>query len=433
MKQGMGQGIQGLAAKLRMLRQPRAAHLALIALTAFALIGLGACGKGEASDAREAAAGVPEAHVGVIKVGRKSLERRLTVSSELVPFQEIDVYAKESGFVKSLLVDYGTRVRKGQLMAVLEIPELEAQLRQDDAMIRNASDRISRAQHELDRAEAQHHVLHLQAARLTTVSTTKPGLVAQQEVDDATGKDLAAESAVESAKSNLESIRSDLLGAQAKREHDGVLLDYAKITAPFAGTITQRFANLGMLMQAGTNSSTQAMPLVRLSQDDLFRLVIPVPESYVKYIHIGDPVEVTVSSLNRTFPGKFARLSADVQQQTRTMHTEVDVPNLDHLLVEGLYAEAVLRLEHKPDALSIPLQTISHQGETSGVLVVNSSNKVEERKVQVGMQTDTDAEIVAGLKEGELVVASDRSGLKPGQQVRPQVVDLLQYQGEQEH
>lgn len=413
-------------------RQQAVAHIVLALLTVCGLVALGACGNSPAADAKEAAAGATS-HVGVIKVGRKTLDRQLTVSSELVPFQEIDVYAKESGFVKSLLVDYGTRVRKGQLMAVLEIPELEAQLRQDDAMTRNASDRISRAQHELDRAEAQHHVLHLQASRLSTVSTTKPGLVAEQEVDDAKGKDLAAESAVESAKANLEAVRSDLIGSTAKREHDAVLLDYARITAPFAGTITQRFANLGMLMQAGTNSSTQAMPLVRLSQDDLFRLVIPVPESYVKYVHIGDPVQVTVSSINRSFPGKVARFSIDVQQQTRTMHTEVDVANADRVLVEGMYAEAVLRLEHKPDALCIPLQAISHEGDTAGVVVVNSSNRIEERKVQVGMQTDTDAEILAGLKEGELVVASDRSGLKPGQEVKPQTVELMQLKGEQAH
>jgi len=368
--------------------------------------------------------------VGVTTASRKTLDRRLTISSELVPFQEIDVYAKESGFVRKLLVDYGTRVKQGQLMAVLEIPELEAQLRQDDAMIHNATDRINRADHELGRYEAQHRVLHLEAERLSTVATTKPGLVAQQEVDDAQGKDLAAESAVESAKSNVEAVRSNLLSAQAKREHDQVLLDYSRITAPFAGVITQRLANLGTLVQAGTSSSTQAMPLVRLSEDDLFRLVIPVPESYVSFVHIGDPVEVTVPSLKRSFPGKFARFSVDVQEQTRTMHTEVDVPNLDHVLVEGMYAEAVLRLEHKPNALSVPLQAISRQGTTTDVYVVNSSNKIEQRKVQLGIQTDLDAEIVAGLKDGELVVTSDRSGLKPGQEVRPQTVELVKYQGE---
>ena len=99
--------------------------------------------------------------------------------------------------------------------------------------------------------------------------------------------------------------RASSRAAQAKREHDQVLFDYSKITAPFAGMVTQRFANLGTLVQAGTSSSTQAMPLVRLSQDDIFRLVIPVPESYVRYIHIGDPVSVMVPSLNRTFPGRW--------------------------------------------------------------------------------------------------------------------------------
>src|SRR6202034_1391125 len=108
---------------------------------------------------------------------------------------------------------------------------------------------------------------------------------------------------------SAESVRA---AAQAKREHDQALFDYSKITAPFAGVVTQRFANLGALMQAGTSSSTQAMPLVKLSQDDLFRLVIPVPESYVRFIRIGDPVEVRVPALDRSFPGKVARFSVDV-------------------------------------------------------------------------------------------------------------------------
>src|SRR5208337_5225631 len=100
----------------------------------------------------------------------------------------------------------------------------------------------------------------------------------------------------------------------------------------------ERYANLGMLMQAGTSSSTQAMPLVKLSQDNLFRLVIPVPESDVSYIHIGDPVSVRIPSLYKTFPGKVARFSVDVKSDTRTMHSEVDVPNPNRVLIEGMYA-----------------------------------------------------------------------------------------------
>ncbi len=232
--------------------------------------------------------------MGVVPVKSMPLSRSLTISSELVPFQEIDVYAKESGYVKQLLVDYGTRVKEGQLMAVLEIPELEQQLQQDDAAIKSAADQVTHAEHEVKRYEAQHNVLHLEADRMSTVAKSQPGLVAQQEVDDATGKDLATEAQVESSQSNLSVMQSQLDAAKAKRQHDQVLFDYAKITAPFAGTVTQRYANLGTLVQAGTSSSTQALPLARLSQDDRFRLVIPVPESYVRYIKIGDSARVSV-------------------------------------------------------------------------------------------------------------------------------------------
>ena len=130
--------------------------------------------------------------VGVTKVVRKSLGRQITLSSELVPFQEIDVYAKESGYVQKLIVDYGTHVKAGQVMATLEIPELEAQLEQDQAEIKNAMNQVSRADHELQRYQAQYNALHLEYTRLNQVFETQPGIVAQQEVDDAQGKDLAA-------------------------------------------------------------------------------------------------------------------------------------------------------------------------------------------------------------------------------------------------
>jgi RND family efflux transporter MFP subunit len=370
--------------------------------------------------------------VGVTKVTNRPLALQLTTSSELVPFQEIDVYAKESGYVKTLNVDYGTKVKAGQVMAVLEIPELELQLQQDDAAIKSAADQVTHAKHELARAEAQHNVYHLQFTRLDGVAKSKPGLVAQQEVDDAQGKDLASQSQVEADQAALETAQSQLDLMRAKRQHDQVLFDYAKITAPFTGVVTERYANLGTLMQAGTNSSTQAMPLVRLSEDDRFRLVIPVPESYVRYIHVGDPVSVRVPSRNQTFPGKVARFSVDVKEDTRTMHTEVDVPNPGGQLIPGMYAEATLMLDRKENALAVPLQAVSHQGDQVSVYVVDQTGKIENRVVTLGIQTDTDAEVLSGLQAGEMVVVSDRASLKPGQQVRPQEVQLMQYKGAKE-
>ncbi|HVT94217.1 MAG TPA: efflux RND transporter periplasmic adaptor subunit [Bryobacteraceae bacterium] len=388
-------------------------------------LGLGACAK---APSRAAASTTNIVTVGVSPVARKSLDRELTMSSELVPFQEIDVYAKEAGYVRSLMVDYGSRVRAGQVLAVLEIPELEVQLRQDDVAIQNATEQGTRARHELGRVEAQHQVSHLQFKRLSSVASAKPGLVAQQEVDDAQGRDLAAEAQVEAAKSTLESAESQIAAAKARKEHDQVLFDYSKITAPFAGVITQRYANLGTLMQAGTTSSTQAMPLARLSQDDLFRLVIPVPESYVRYIRVGSPVRVNVPSLNRDFPGKVARFSVDVKEDTRTMHTEVDVPNPGRALIPGLYAEATLTLEHRDNAVSIPLQSVDRSGSGESVYIVNPSHQVEERPVTLGLQTASDAEVLSGLSEGDMVIVSDRSGLKPGERVNARTVDPVRFQ-----
>jgi RND family efflux transporter MFP subunit len=402
-------------------------------LTAAIAAALSSCATSEkASVAENQPSSAAEAQsVGVTKPARKSLARSLTVSAELVPFQEIDVYAKEAGYVKDLSVDYGSRVKANQVMAVLEIPELELQVQQDDAAIKHAQDEVTRAEHDLTRVEAQHSAVHLQYERLSGVSKTKQGLIAQQEIDDAQGKDLAAEAQVEASKSSLQAAQSELAVMKVKRQHDQVLSDYSKITAPFAGVVTRRYANKGALLQAGTNSSTQAMPLVRLSQDDVFRLVIPVPESYVRYIRVGDPVNVVVGSLGRTFTGKVARFSVDVVADTRTMHTEVDVQN-DGTLVPGLYAEATLALDQKQNALSVPLQAINRSGEQTTVFVVGPGNKLDERRVTLGIETANDAEIVSGLSEDNLIVVSDRSGLKSGQIVNPKVIELTEYQGQQE-
>lgn len=369
----------------------------------------------------------PAVTVGVTRVEKKSLGRELTLSSELVPFQEIDVYAKESGYIKDLKVDYGTHVKAGQVMAVLEIPELEAQLEVDQAEIKNASNQVTRAEHDVARYQAQYKALHLEYTRLNGVFESQPGLVAQQEVDDAQGKDLAASSQVDAAQAALDAAQSQLAASKAKLVHDQSLYDYSRITAPFTGVVTERYANLGTLMQAGTGSSTQAMPLVRLSQDDLFRLVIPVPEGYVRYIKIGDPVSVNVPSLNRAFPGKVARFSVDVRTDTRTMHTEVDVPNPQRVLLPGLYAEAHLQLDRKENIPSVPIQALSHAGDKTAVYIVGADGMLEQRPVEIGLETSSYAEVVSGLNEGERVVVSDRSALKPGEKVVAQEVTVPEY------
>lgn len=407
-------------------RLTRVVSSALATLVWAALFILCSC----SGNSKPVEASEPAVTVGVTRVVKKSLGQEITLSSELVPFQEIDVYAKESGYVKTLDVDYGTHVKAGQVMAVLEIPELQAQLEEDQAEIKNANNQVTRAQHELGRYQAQYKALHLEYTRLNGVFESQPGLVAQQEVDDAQGKDLAAASQVDAGQAALDAAQSQLGVAKAKLVHDQSLFDYSKITAPFNGVVTERYANLGTLVQGGTSSSTQAMPIVRLSEDDLFRLVIPVPEAYVQFIHVGDPVAVVVPSLNRTFPGKVARFSVDVREDTRTMHTEVDVPNPKRVLLPGLYADAALSLQKKQSVPTVPVQALNREGAHTTIYVVNRNGELEERSVQLGLETATDAEITSGLNEGDMVVVSDRAGLKPGEKVRAQEVPVMEYHGE---
>jgi len=402
----------------------RNSSLAVLLTAALAAI-LTSCG-GDSVDAKPNAA-VEPAETGVITVGRRNLERTLKVSSELVPFQQIDVYAKESGFVKMLSVDYGTHVREGQVMAVLEIPELQMQLDEDQAEIKDAMSQVERAKNELQRIEAQQRVAHLEFTRLDQVAKSRPGLVAQQEVDAKQGSDLAAEAQVAAARSALQSAESQLTRAQARQRHDQVLFDYSKITAPFAGVVTKRYANLGTLMQSGMNSSTQALPLVQLSEDDKFRLVIPVAESYVSHIRAGDRVDVRVPVLERDFEGVISRFSVDVEESTRTMHTEVDVRNPNRVLMPGMYAEATITFDRRENVVAVPPQAVNIEEDQRTVWVIDPSGEVAKRSVTLGVETPDYIEVLSGLRAGEMVAVGDRSRLNPGEIVHPKPVELMEY------
>jgi RND family efflux transporter MFP subunit len=368
--------------------------------------------------------------IAVTKVTRKDLAKSLTVSSELVPFQQIDVFAKESGFVQKLYVDFGTRVKAGQLMAILEIPELQIQLEEDRAEISYADHQVARAQEQVQAVMAEQKVTNLQFKRLDEVARTQSGLVAQQEVDDWHGKDLAAVAQLASARSALESARSQLARSKEMLRRHTAVFNYSRIIAPFAGVVTKRYANLGTLMQSGVSSSTQVLPLVQLSQDNLYRLVIPVAESYVPGIRLGDKVDVRVSSLQQHLTGTVARISFDVEPPTRTMHTEVDVPNPKRVLMPGMYAEATLEFDQRNQVLVVPPQAVNVEGENRSVWVVTPDGKVEHRPVTLGVETADSFEVLSGVQEGEMVAVGDRNRLRAGAIVHPKETQLLQYQPE---
>jgi RND family efflux transporter MFP subunit len=204
------------------------------------------------------------------------------------------------------------------------------------------------------------------------------------------------------------------------------LMDYTKVTAPFSGVVTKRYADKGSMIQAGTASQTQAMPVVKLSQNSRLRLILPVPESAVPTVHIGQQVEVAVPTLKRSLPGKVARFADKVSVATRTMDTEVDVENPNLVLIPGMYAEVHLTLDHRARALAVPVLAVDHDGDEGSVMVVTPNNRVEHRKIALGLETAGAIEVRSGLNEGDLVVISGRSSLQAGEEVRPKITGLKQ-------
>jgi RND family efflux transporter MFP subunit len=366
--------------------------------------------------------------VAVAKVGLKDLSHGLVLTAEFRPFQEIDVMAKVAGYVKKMYVDAGDRVTEGQLLAVLEIPEMADDKARAVAAVARANAEVTKAQQEFRRAQVNYQIAHLSFERLAQVNKTQPGLVAQQEVDDAQSKDLSAQAQEDAAKSSLVAAEQQVNVAQAEQARVKTMFNYTQVTAPFAGVITKRFADTGSMIQAGISSQTQAMPLVRLSQNSLLRLVLPVPESVVPTIRVGSQVEVRVPSLSRSIPGRVVRFADRVKSDTRTMDTEVDVPNANLTLVPGMYAEVDLTLAQKKDAIAVPIGAVDVSSESNSVqgsvFVVTNSNQIEKRPVTIGLETADSAEIKSGLQQGELVVVGNRAGLLPGQKVSAKLVTL---------
>ncbi len=341
---------------------------------------------------RPNAAAAPAARPVSVAIARKTpLQSTLTLSGEFKPFQDVDVHAKVAGYIRTISVDVGDRVRAGQVLAVLEIPEIDAQLQEAEASVA--------------RSRSAHEAAHSAYQRLKEVSETRPGLIAAQELEDAYARDQQTE--------------AQIAQASATQRQESALSDYSRITAPFSGVITKRYADTGALIQAGTSSNTQAMPVVRLAEDDRLRLVLPVPESAVSRIHVGTVVQVRVPALDRTFEGRVARLSDDLDRQTRTMETEIDVANPDQRLVAGMYAETALDLVRKDASLSVPIQAVSRNGDAVTALVVGPGNRVERRPLRLGIEAANRVEVLEGLVPGDRVIVGGGQ-IRPGDEVAPQ-------------
>ena len=374
------------------------------------------------ADSAHGSADGPEPVAAVMQVTRVSLATTLTIAGEFKPFQDVDVHAKVAGYIRKIYVDVGDHVKEGQTIVVLEVPELAAQLSGADAGTRSAEQQIRRAQGDLQRSQSSQVAAHSAYVRLKQAADSRAGLVAQQEVDDSQAKDQEGAAQVASAEAELSAAKQQLEMAQANQKQYAALSSYTRITAPFAGVITNRYADTGALIAAGTSSSTQAIPVVRLAQISVLRLVLPIPESMAAQIRLGEVVKVRVQALNKDFLGKVSRFADSLDMQTRTMETEIDVENRDGSLISGMYTETQLSLREKKNVLTLPLEAVSRNGDDATVFVVNAQNIVEERPIHLVMEDAARVEVLSGLVEGNLVIIGNRSAFRNGQKVQPKQV-----------
>jgi RND family efflux transporter MFP subunit len=349
------------------------------------------------------------ARVAAVKPKREDLARELTVQAEFRPFQEVDLHSKVAGFLQRILVDVGDHVEKGQELAVLEVPELDEDLKRAAAV-------EARAIEEVKRAQAGYRESHSASSRLEAVSKSQPRLIAAQDLEAAEVKDEQASSGLAAARQAVEIARADISKLKA-------MARYARISAPFSGVITKRYADPGALIQAGVASSTQAMPLVRLSQEDKLRLVFPVSMSYVRFVHPGTSVSVNLQNSTNLLKGTISRISGKIETATRTMDVEMDVPNPEGKLIPGMYASVGIELEKKAHALAVPIEVVS-RGKTPTVFVIRPDQTLEERLVSVGLETPSRLEVLSGIQDNDLLLIGSRSQLRPGQKVEAKLMEI---------
>lgn len=363
------------------------------------------------------AAEVPSAKVAVAATG--DVAHTLSLAGQFQPYQVVDVHPKVTGFMVKINVDIGDRVRKGETLAVLEVPELNAQLKGTVFEVQRAKDDLLRAQHEIKRAEAVHSALHADYERLLETSKAQPGLIAQQELDDAESKDLSSASQVDAAKAGAAAAEQHAEVAHTDNDRVQALKNYTNVIAPLDGVIVWRYADTGALIQSGTNSNEQDIPIVRLSQSGLLRLRMPIPENDVRFVHIGDPMQVRVDAIGRSFTGKIVRFTRDVNFETRTMETEVDVENQDLSISPGMYANTQMELASASHVTTIPVEALVLKGNQESVYSLDASNRVRIRNIEVGLRGSKLAEIKNGLQPGDRVILGGQDNYTEGEEVSP--------------
>ena len=337
---------------------------------------------GDTSPASESQAGAQVIDVQVVKPTRRDVAYSIALPANVSPLYQTTLYAKVSGYLKWIGPDKGDRVKKDQILAVIDAPEVEEQYRQ---------------------AVADYTIKKITFERLTNVWKETPDVIAKQDVD-------MAEAAFQ--------------GARHLMEQRVALRDYTKVRAPYDGTITARFADPGALIQVATSSSSGAIPLFTIMNLETVRVYANVPQEDTPWAKTGVPAVLTVQEFpGRLFAGTVTRTTHALDPSTRSLLIEVDLPNTDQALQPGTFGELTLQLRNSPNALVVPAGSLITQGKSTLVFIVEQG-KAMQRKIKTGLSDGRWVEVVEGLTGAEDVVVVGKSKLVEGATVQASAYNL---------
>ncbi len=328
--------------------------------------------------------------VSTVAPKRAPATQDLLLPGSITPWADASIYARTSGYVRHWYADIGTRIKAGQTLALIDTPELDAQLKQGRA------DEAT--------AQANYQFASSTAKRWSTMLQTQS--VSQQDSDSKSSDAAAKLAALQSAQANVARLKE--------------LVAYQTVTAPFSGVITVRNVEVGALVTAGGTPGLATMPgeLFHIAQTDRLRVYIDVPQDDADHISASTKVWLSAQQYpGRRFSASIARTSNAIDPISRTMHVEVDVDNADGALLPGAYAQVHVELQTSSPALELPVSALLFRPDGVTVAVVNPQNKVELRKVTIGRDFGTYVEIATGIASADRVVNNPGDAIAEGQSV----------------
>lgn len=393
---------------------PLTAGLAISVALAASLGSLG-CGAGSADSAAPEADRSDRSRVDVQVVSplRQEMTRQVELPASVAAFETTTLLSKISGYLASINVDIGDSVRSGQLIAQVDVPELRDQVQEAKAELEAKRADLAASKAELESARAELGLRRITHERIQAVRNDEPDVMPQQTLDEARAGFELASAAVRVGESRIKQIEGTIKQVQASIKRLQTLVGFAKIQAPFDGVVTQRHVDPGTLLQAET-SSRMVQQIVTIASVNRVRLRVDVPEAEVPFVQVGDAASVVMDSMpGRVFEGSVTRFAGSLDPSTRTMRTEIDLPNPELILRPGMYGRATLSLDTKPDVITIPADSLRVDGEAEFVYcVVDGRARRFDVKATVG--DGVVVEVTDGLEGTESVVVTARGPIVDG-------------------